>query len=76
MKLSVSLPEDDLAILDEFVRSTGLPSRSAAVQHAVRMPRHPDLEDNYATAWQEWETSGGAAAWDATAADGIVNAAR
>lgn len=70
MKLSVSLPDDDVATLDAFVRSTGLPSRSAAVQHAVRMLRLPDLEDDYAAAWGEWTASGDQAAWDVVANDG------
>ena len=76
MKLSVSLPEEDVAILDEFARTTGLASRSAALHHAVRMLRLPDLEQDYEAAWQEWEASGDQAAWSVTAADGIINAAR
>jgi Arc/MetJ-type ribon-helix-helix transcriptional regulator len=76
MKLSVSLPDDDVAALDEYARSQGLKSRSAAVQHAIRMLRHPDLEQNYAAAWQEWAESGEQAAWEATAADGLADAAR
>lgn len=76
MKLSVSLPEEDVAILDEFARSAGLPSRSAALRHAVRMLRLPDLEQDYEAAWQEWETSGDQAAWNVTAPDGIADAAR
>lgn len=76
MKLSVSLPEDDVAILDRFARATGLPSRSAAVHHAVRMLRLPELEQDYEAAWIEWQESGDHAAWDVTAADGIADAAR
>lgn len=76
MKLSVSLPNEDVAILDEFVRTAGLASRSAAVHHAVRMLRLPGLEKDYETAWGEWEASGDRAAWSVTAADGIADAAR
>ena len=76
MKLSVSLPEEDVAILDEFARTAGLPSRSAALHHAVRMLRLPELEHDYEAAWQEWEASGDQAAWDVTAADGLTRAAR
>ena len=71
MKLSVSLPEDDVAIPDDYARSAGLPSRSAALHHAVRMLRLPDLEDDYAAAWQEWEASGNHAAWDVATGDGL-----
>lgn len=76
MKLSVSLPDEDVAILDEFARTAGLPSRSAALHHAVGMLRLPGLERDYEAAWDEWEASGDHAAWDATAADGITDAAR
>lgn len=76
MKLSVSLPEEDVEILDEFARSAGLPSRSAALRHAVRMLRLPDLEQDYESAWREWEASGDQAAWSTTTADGVVDAAR
>lgn len=76
MKLSVSLPEEDVAILDEYARTAGLPSRSAAVRHAVRMLRLPELEQDYEAAWQEWAATGDQAAWDLTTADGIVDAAR
>jgi Arc/MetJ-type ribon-helix-helix transcriptional regulator len=76
MKVSVSLPDDDVAALDEYARRQGLKSRSAAVQHAIRMLRHPDLEQNYAEAWQEWAQSGAEAAWEATAGDGLADAAR
>jgi Arc/MetJ-type ribon-helix-helix transcriptional regulator len=76
MKLSVSLPDEDVAILDEYARASGLSSRSAALHHAVRMLRLPDLEHDYEAAWQEWEASGAEAAWKVTAADGVADAAR
>lgn len=76
MKLSVSLPDEDVAILDEYARSTGLPSRSAALRQAVRMLRLPELAQDYEAAWREWEESGDEAAWSMTAADGIADAAR
>lgn len=76
MKLSVSLREEDLAILDEYIRSTGLSSRSAGLQRAVRMLRLPGLEQDYEAAWQEWEASGDDAAWSVTTADGIADAPR
>jgi Arc/MetJ-type ribon-helix-helix transcriptional regulator len=74
VKLSVSLGENDVAILDEFARRSGLPSRSAAVQYAVRLLRFPDLESDYETAWQEWESSGEQAAWEGTISDGLGDA--
>lgn len=76
MKLSVSLSEDDVARLDEYARAAGLRSRSAAIQQAIRLLGDPALEDAYAAAWDEWEASGEAAAWEVTAGDGLVDAAR
>ncbi len=76
VKLSVSLPDEDVAVLDEYARTSGLRSRSAALQHAIRLLRHPDLEQDYAAAWDEWEATGEHAAWDGTASDGLSDAAR
>ena len=76
MKLSVSLSSEDVAVLDEYVRSAGLRSRSAALQHAIRLLRHPHLEQDYAAAWQEWTNSGEQSAWDSTSPDGLSDAAR
>jgi antitoxin MazE9 len=71
MKVSVSLPDDDVAFLDECVLSQGLGSRSAAVQKAVRMMRAAELVDAYAEAFDEWADSDDAGLWDTVASDGI-----
>jgi len=76
MKLSVSLPDSDVAALDEYVRAHQLGTRSAGVQHAIRLLRHPDLEGDYTAAWDEWDSGGDEAAWAVAAADGIADAAR
>lgn len=71
VKLSVSLSPDDVDALDAYARSAGLKSRSAAIQQAIRMLGNSELEDAYAAAWQEWEDSGEADSWAATADDGL-----
>ena len=76
MKLSISVPAADVQVLDEFARSTGLPSRSAAVQYAIRLLRLPDLERDYAAAWADWEASGDNDAWATTSSDGLTDASR
>ena len=76
MKLSVSLPDDDVALIDEYARSAGLPGRSAVIQHALRLLRQADLEQDYAMAWEEWESSGEQSVWDAVVADGVTDAPR
>ena len=76
MKLSVSLSEDDVSVLDAFVRAAGLPSRSAGVQRAIRMLRYPTLEQDYRDAWTEWSESDDEPAWDKASGDGLTDAAR
>jgi Arc/MetJ-type ribon-helix-helix transcriptional regulator len=76
MKVSVSLPDDDVAFLDEYAANAGSGSRSAVVHQAIGLLRAIGLEQAYAAAWDEWEASGDARLWDATAADGIGDAAR
>ena len=76
VKLSVSLSESDVEALDKFAHAVGLKSRSAAIQQAIKLLGDPELEDAYAQAWSEWESSGDAGSWEATAADGLADAAR
>ena len=76
MKISISLPEEDLASLDDFVQRAGLPSRSAAIRRAIGFLRHPDLEREYAGAWEEWESSGDEASWEVASDDGLTRAPR
>lgn len=76
MKLSVSMSEEQVAVLDSYARTAGLRSRSAALQHAVRLLEHADLEQDYATAWEQWESSAERAAWEGTVGDGLNDASR
>lgn len=76
MKLSISLAVEDVEVLDRYVEAAGVASRSAAIQEAIQMLRDPALEDAYAAAWDEWQASGEASAWDVTTEDGLVDAPR
>ena len=69
MKLSVSLPVDDVEFLDAYASDRLLPSRSAALQEAVGALRTASLPAAYAEAWDDTEND--VAAWDATAGDGL-----
>ena len=71
MKLSVSLSESDLILLDRCVERDGLASRSAGIQNAIRLLGNADLQDAYAEAWSSWDASEDAAVWDSVVADGI-----
>jgi Arc/MetJ-type ribon-helix-helix transcriptional regulator len=71
VKLSVSLPGQDVEFLDAYAKSRGLESRSAAVQEAVQLLRSGELEAAYASAWAEWTQAGDGPLWESTAADGL-----
>jgi Arc/MetJ-type ribon-helix-helix transcriptional regulator len=68
----VSLPDEDVEYLDEYARTQGLESRSAAVQKAVRLLRASELGPAYEEAWAEWDSSEDSELWDAAAADEIA----
>ena len=77
MKLSVSLPDEDVEFLDAYASEQGIASRSAVLHKAVRLLRGAELGAAYEDAFAEWESEGEAAAWDVTAADGLgADAAR
>jgi Arc/MetJ-type ribon-helix-helix transcriptional regulator len=76
VKLSVSLPEDDVAFVDEYARRRGASSRSSVIHRAIELLRMADLESAYAEAWDEWDQADQAETWDSTSGDGIADAAR
>ncbi len=71
MKVSVSLPDEDVQFVDEYARTRGFGSRSAVLHKAVRLLRAADLGSAYADAWQEWEGSGEPELWDSASGDGL-----
>lgn len=73
MKVSVSLPGEDVEFLDEYARKQGYESRSAVLHKAVRLLRATELSAAYENAWREWAESGDAEVWESTSADGLVS---
>jgi Arc/MetJ-type ribon-helix-helix transcriptional regulator len=71
MKISVSLPDEDVEFLDAYAASRGIASRSACLHKAVRLLRASELGSDYEEAWAEWERGEDDELWDATAGDGI-----
>jgi Arc/MetJ-type ribon-helix-helix transcriptional regulator len=69
MKVSVSLPDDDIAFLDDYAKRRG-DSRSAALHRAVRLLREKGLGADYVAAWQDWDADE-EAAWAAVTGDGV-----
>lgn len=72
MKVSVSLPDEDVEYLDAYVETQGLDSRSAALQKAVRLLRASELGAAYEDAWSDWADSEDAELWDTATADGLA----
>jgi Arc/MetJ-type ribon-helix-helix transcriptional regulator len=72
MKVSVSLPGEDVEFLDEYARVQGYESRSAVLHKAVRLLRAAELGAAYEGAWDEWLASGEAEPWESTAGDGVT----
>ena len=72
MKVSVSLPDEDVAFLDEFARRQKS-TRSAALHKAVRLLRSAGLGAAYEQAWRDWSESGEAETWEAAVSDGLRN---
>ncbi|MGC1511924.1 MAG: ribbon-helix-helix domain-containing protein [Acidimicrobiales bacterium] len=76
MKLSVSLPAEDVEFLDVYARSQGIESRSAVVHRAVRLLRASELGTAYENAWSEWDDSDAADDWESVVGDGLNDASR
>jgi Arc/MetJ-type ribon-helix-helix transcriptional regulator len=72
MKISVSLPGEDVAFLDAYAGAHACPSRSAVVHQAIRALRLGELHEAYADAWAEWRESGAAGDWEAVVGDGAT----
>jgi len=71
MKVSVSLPGEDVQFLDAYAKERGLDSRSAAVHRAVRLLRTAELGAGYEAAWEEWASDGEANLWERATGDGL-----
>jgi Arc/MetJ-type ribon-helix-helix transcriptional regulator len=71
MKVSVSLPEEDVEFLDLYAKDQGMDSRSAVVHKAVRLLRANELGAAYEDAWEEWTDQGGEEDWAPSTMDGL-----
>ena len=71
MKVSVSLPGEDVEFLDTYAKAQGLDSRSAALHRAVRLLRSAELGAPYEAAWEEWAAEGDSSLWSSTSGDGL-----
>ncbi|MBT2505258.1 ribbon-helix-helix protein, CopG family [Streptomyces sp. ISL-98] len=76
MKISVSLPQEDVTFVDAYAAKTEAQSRSAVIHAAIELLRNSQLESDYAAAFDEWDASEDAAFWDRTVGDGLTDAQR
>ena len=72
MKLSISLPEEEVGFLDAYARAQGIRSRSGVVKAALRLLRTMELTNDYAAAWAEWHDDD-SGAWDQSSGDGLID---
>ncbi len=70
MKVSVSLPDEDVEFLDTYAEREGIASRSAALHKAVRLLRASELGAAYEDAWSEWDAGADSALWESATGDG------
>lgn len=71
MKVSISLPNEDVEFLDSYAQAQGLPSRSAVLHKAVRLLRGVELASAYEEAFVSWDEAEDAADWDVTVGDNV-----
>jgi Arc/MetJ-type ribon-helix-helix transcriptional regulator len=71
MKLSVSLPREDVEFLDRYVANQDFGSRSAALHEAVRLLRAAELGPAYERARADCGAQD-SDLWDSTSGDGLA----
>jgi hypothetical protein len=65
LRVSLSLPEEQVHWLDGYGPANGFPTRSAVVEWAIRLLKGAELTSSYEAAWTEWRAADQAADWDA-----------
>ena len=71
MKLSISLPKEEVEFLDAYARSQDIKTRSGVIKTALHLLRTTALVDDYAAAWTEWKDDDDSYAWDLSSGDGV-----
>lgn len=63
LRISVSLPAEDVEFLDTFRRAKGFLSRSSVLHFAIYTLQEAQLSSSYEAAWAEWEDAPDSADW-------------
>ncbi|UPK74946.1 ribbon-helix-helix domain-containing protein [Nocardioidaceae bacterium SCSIO 66511] len=70
MKLGISIPEEDVAFIDEYARKHETGSRSAVLRRALLLLRSSELADAYERASAEWSED--SETWESAVGDGLA----
>ncbi len=73
MKVSISLPDEDIEFIDNYAAKNGIASRSAAVHKAIRLLRASGLGAAYEQAWTDWAEQDDGADWATVVSDGVAS---
>ena len=65
MRVSASLPAEDVEFLDTFRRANGFRSRSSVLHLAIYMLQGAQLTSSYEAAWAEWRDTPDSVDWAA-----------
>ncbi len=71
MKLSISLPEEEVEFVDAYAHSQAIKSRLGVIQAALRLLRISELADDYDSAWAERDEEDDRT-WDRSSPDGLT----
>ena len=71
MRIRLSLPDDDLAFIDDHVARHPGSSRASAIRDAIQLLREEELGEEYRAAFDEWHESGEDRLWNTVSGDGI-----
>lgn len=70
-KLSISLDPPLLEFLTQYQRVHQVRSKSEVLSRALALLREQELEQQYAEAMAQWQSSGEADLWDTVVGDGL-----
>ncbi len=70
MKVSVSIPDEDVEFLDDYGKAHHIESRSAVLHRAIRLLRSSELSEAYAAAFAEWTEDSANDVWANAVAGG------
>lgn len=71
IKISISLADETLEVLDRYIAREHVSSRSAAIQLAIARLASSNLSQEYAQAFEEWGETEEETLWNQTTGDAL-----